>query len=149
MKRLIPALLLCLSAQVLGADEYVSEYIDVVGTPLQQDFKRLYREAYLAETDRVSYDSSFKSMSTGWVYRMEEFLEYAAFTPHHLCEEVEITYDPAVRHQDQIYVSFKCAVGEKSIEHVAVLSLGVKGRSYQYLVHFYWNTVLENNIWDD
>ena len=96
MKHLFPALLLALAVQALGADKYLSDNIDVVGTPLQQDFKRLYREVHLAETDRVFEGTSFKSMSTGWVYRMEEFLEYPAFTSHHLCEEVEIINDPAV-----------------------------------------------------
>ena len=47
MKRLFPALLLCLSLWS-KADEF-SQPFDVVGTPLQQDFKVLYREVHKAE----------------------------------------------------------------------------------------------------
>lgn len=45
--------------------------MDGVGTPLQQDFKDLYREAYLAETRYVGEGFLHKSVSAGRVARME------------------------------------------------------------------------------
>ena len=89
MERLVPALLLCLSLQALGADRYLSGPIDVVGTPLQQGFKDLYREVHRAETEGVG-DMLFKSVSAGWRNRAEEFLEHTDFATHHPCEEVEV-----------------------------------------------------------
>lgn len=152
MKRLFFALLLCLPIQVFGDTNYLSDPMDMVGTPLQQDFKLLYREVYAAETLQVEDTGLLKQVRQEWFDRAGKFLANAIFAPYHQCEEVDAGA-PRLGYQRNdkgtVYIPFECAVGDKNRGYVAFLSLGEKYGSHQYLVKIFWRQKPKNNIWDD
>lgn len=156
MKHLFSILLVCLSLRALGWDSGFSEPVDVVGTPVQQDFKLIYREVLQADTLHASEKSLTKRMDQDWWVRAKKFLEHDIITTLHPCEEVALLASPGLGIQednkDEVSLYFKCAGGlHKNLHQIAYFYLGVEGDAYQYLVRFLRVEVkeLKHSIWED
>lgn len=154
MKRLFPALLICLSLQVQGKDFNYTDPIDLIGTPLQQDFKLLYREALQAAILGADEEILAKELSWEGRARAKKFLEHSLFKAEHPCREIElhphVTTRPRENNEDQVNIWFLCADGShRNLNQSAVLFLRIRNGAYRYLVQFYWKRRPANSIWDD
>lgn len=150
MKRLFSVLLLCLSLQVSGKHHP----LDVVGTPLQQDFKLLYREVFEAETLYVGEWTLSKRLSLEGLGRAKEFLEHDLLTSWQPCEDVIPSPISYLGYQgsgeDHVYISFDCADGSQAdlIQSVVLFPRLEKG-TYLYIVEIDKSRRPKNDIWED
>ena len=147
------ALLLCLSLWA-AADE-LSQPFDVIGTPLQQEFKYLYREVHKAETLYVDDYDLRKRVGKGWRDRATKFIGHDLLMPLHPCIGVNVpNASPGLSYQkhnkDDVTFLFECTEEtNKRISGMARLYLKVENGESKYLVDFYWRMLPENYIWDD
>ena len=155
MKRLFPALLMCLSLQVLGEEPYFSEPVDVVDTPLQQDFKSLYRKIVRSSTGSTTEDGYQSKLLGGELIPAARFLEHDLFSmSKHPCAGITVDIFalviPQESEEDRVVIGFDCSDPSRANgEQAAILQPIIVDDSYQYLVWFYRENRPENDIWTD
>ena len=148
MKNLLPALLLLFSFQAEGKKEPWgrTDEINLIGTPLEQDFELLHREVLMAETLETAEDHEVKALSRDGYDRAVKFLEHSLLKSQHTCEAVKPDPYPSfgfpqITFVDRVVIWFDCADGSYDFLYQNVsLYVRVRDDETQYLVDFYWRT---------